>query len=320
MGKLIVKLGLLVLSLLLTLNLLYRYINQFSSTSYFAAMIDKHHRAELFTGQSRLLLVGGSGTAFAIDSQLLEDSLHMPVINLGIHAGLGLPFMLREVQKMARSGDVVLLTPEYLLSHGDDYTQFFASEFYPPALNYMTFNGPYNYTTRRSIYYLKRIQNSLLVGVDDQRKAIISDTNSVYFRAGFSSRGDLISPLNNRRSVDIGKIQLIYRGYDTEIGLINAAAANMPGVTTLITYPALAQSQFLANELAISQYADQLKKLQLVKLIGTPERVMYPDSCFFDTPYHLGTTCRQNYSKQLFYYFKTLRNNLHTLKPIAVVH
>ena len=304
MVKLASKISLLAGSLLLTLGLLYRSIDQYSDTGYFAAIVDKHHRADIIRGSPRLLLVGGSGTAFGVDSQLLEDSLRLPVINLAIHADLGLPFMLRQIQMVARPGDVVLLIPEYLLGTGDNYTQFYASDFYAPAKAFMTFDGYYNYTLRRIIYYLKRIQNSLLVGPDDQRTAKISDTTSVYFRAGFSRQGDLISPLNNRRLGNIGKIQLVFRGYAKEVELINETANSMHGVTTLITYPAFAKSQFLVNSTAISQYTHELKKLRMVRIIGTPERAMYPDSCFFDTPYHLGGVGRHSYSQQLLHHLK----------------
>ena len=318
MVKLVSKIGLLTGSILLTLGLLYWLTNQYSSTGYFAAIIDKHHRADALKDCPRLLLVGGSGTAFGVDSQLLEDSLHLPVVNLAIHADLGLPFILRQVQSVARPGDVVLLIPEYLLGRGDDYTQFYASQFYAPAKMFMTFDGPYDYAVRRAIYYLKRIQNGLLVGADDQRMAKISDTTFVYFRAGFSHQGDLISPHNNRRSDNIGRIQLVFRGYAEEVNLINAAAANMHGVTTLITYPAFAKSQFLANTIAISQYVRELTKLRMVQLIGIPERVVYPDSCFFDSPYHLYSVHRQDYSGQLLRHLNGLKRKPAKIQLTAV--
>ncbi len=63
----------------------------------------------------RLVLVGGSGLAFGIDSPTLEQELggEYSVVNMGLHAGLGLDFMLNEALDGLREGDVVVLSPEY---------------------------------------------------------------------------------------------------------------------------------------------------------------------------------------------------------------
>lgn len=301
MIRLLLKVGLLVSSLLLTVYVLYRRAAQHNTTGYLAAIADKQQRADGLKNGPRLLLVGGSGTAFSVDSQVLEDSLHRPVVNLAMHAGLGLTFMLRQVQTAARPGDVVLLTPEYFLSDGDDYTQFYTSELYAPALEFMTFENPLNYLARRAGYCLKRIQTSLFLGTDDQRGATITDTTSVYFRAGFSHRGDLLSPLNNRRSVTIGQIRVTPRAYAGEIALINATVANLRrrGVTTVLTYPAFAESQYIANKTTIDQYVSRLRQLRAVTLVGKPELATYPDTCFFDSPYHLHGLSRRAHSEQL---------------------
>jgi hypothetical protein len=62
---------------------------------------------------TRVLLVGGSGTHFGISAQQMEQQLGLPVINLGLHAGLGLDAILGATVTQIRRGDVVVFAPEY---------------------------------------------------------------------------------------------------------------------------------------------------------------------------------------------------------------
>jgi hypothetical protein len=62
---------------------------------------------------SRILLAGGSGTLYSIRAEELERDFGGPVINLGLHAGLGLEYLLNRLQRVARPGDIVVLFLEY---------------------------------------------------------------------------------------------------------------------------------------------------------------------------------------------------------------
>jgi hypothetical protein len=70
------------------------------------AMLDKPNR------KPSIVLLGGSNVAFGFDSQLIVDSINMPVINVGYHAGMGLKCMMDECFPRLRKGDVLVFTPE----------------------------------------------------------------------------------------------------------------------------------------------------------------------------------------------------------------
>jgi hypothetical protein len=63
----------------------------------------------------KLLLVGGSATLFGISAKEIQSDTGYRAINLGTHAALGPTYILREVQRAAKSGDTVLLVFEYEL-------------------------------------------------------------------------------------------------------------------------------------------------------------------------------------------------------------
>lgn len=309
MIKVIVKISLLVSCLAGTLFAFYTNSIQQDATSYFASMIDKHRRLDELAGKPRLILAGGSGTAFSVDSQLLEDSIGIPVVNLGLHAGLGLPFMLKQLRAIALPNDIILFTPEYFLSYGDDYTQFYVSDCFKPALQFMSFDSPFDYAIRRVNYFLRRIRNNLFIKNNTNKNERISDKTSVYFRKGFSDRGDLLSPINNKRAVEFEKLTIHNRDYSKEIGLMNLTAAELhkKDATLMVMYPALAESKFDKNAEVIAQYAANLRQVKLIKLIGFPENHKYPDSCFFDTPYHLTGPCRREYTLSILRDFRANR-------------
>jgi hypothetical protein len=91
-----------------------------SSSEWIKEIIDRKEKAAGVIVQPKLVLLGGSSTLFGIKASVLESELGVPVINCGLHAGLGMACILREGKKMLRPGDTVMLIPEYeLLSFGE---------------------------------------------------------------------------------------------------------------------------------------------------------------------------------------------------------
>ena len=82
-----------------------QYIN-----GYNASIIDKISRLESID-EPKIVLVGNSNVAFGIRSDLIEDALGMPVVNLGLHAGLGNSFHDSMTQFNVRPGDIVVFLP-----------------------------------------------------------------------------------------------------------------------------------------------------------------------------------------------------------------
>ncbi len=69
----------------------------------------KEYRAEQTKGPQRLLLLGDSNVLFGMDSRYAEQELGMPVVNMGLHGGQPLDWILSVALRQARSGDIVVL-------------------------------------------------------------------------------------------------------------------------------------------------------------------------------------------------------------------
>ena len=64
------------------------------------------------SGQSKVVIIGGSSTAFGFNSALIEKYLGMPVVNLGTYAILGTKLMLDLARDYIGEGDIVIISPE----------------------------------------------------------------------------------------------------------------------------------------------------------------------------------------------------------------
>lgn len=76
------------------------------------ADVQKREQVKQITGR-KILLVGGSNLSYGMDSQRLQDSLHITTYNMGIHAGFGLHFMLEEAELYIKPNDILVVIPEY---------------------------------------------------------------------------------------------------------------------------------------------------------------------------------------------------------------
>ncbi|MBD2537445.1 hypothetical protein [Coleofasciculus sp. FACHB-SPT36] len=68
----------------------------------------------------RLLITGGSGAHYTLNTKLMEQELGIPVFNMGLDGPIGLDVILPSVLSQVRRGDIVLLIPEYLLLLDED--------------------------------------------------------------------------------------------------------------------------------------------------------------------------------------------------------
>ncbi|MBV9388009.1 MAG: hypothetical protein JOZ78_16420 [Chroococcidiopsidaceae cyanobacterium CP_BM_ER_R8_30] len=63
----------------------------------------------------KLLIVSGSNSFFGISSQMIAKKTAIPTVNAGLHAGLGIDYILYKARTLARPGDTVLIPLEYEL-------------------------------------------------------------------------------------------------------------------------------------------------------------------------------------------------------------
>lgn len=68
----------------------------------------------------KIVVVAGSGALFGINSAYLEKTYGQPTVNLGVNAGISLPVILSNAEKVIQPGDLVLLPLEYPLYNREE--------------------------------------------------------------------------------------------------------------------------------------------------------------------------------------------------------
>lgn len=273
------------------------------STNGWAAIIDKHAHAQTTSGT--VWLVGGSNVMFGYNSDYLTTALRRPTINMGIGAALGLPFMLNEALAVAKPGDIVVLSLEYNLRHGDYNAQLCAADFYPPARHYIHYPDQITWLKANAHYQLRKAKNGLntiLYGYGEKKPPTVDDTLNVYFRSAFSKRGDLISHLNNPRPQGLNfDSRESYSPYHDYINHINdfVRDAQKTGISVFFTYPPIAKATYQANQAVFAKWQHELTTHMTAKILTEPTSTVYPDTLFFDTEYHLTEVGRDQHTQLL---------------------
>ena len=112
MSKFIKKLALFVaaatLSMIAVVLFDYFVIGSQYKYSYQASLIDKVERLESIK-EPKIILVGHSNLAFGINSEEIENAIGMPVVNLGLHGGLGNAYHEQIAKLGINEGDIVVV-------------------------------------------------------------------------------------------------------------------------------------------------------------------------------------------------------------------
>jgi hypothetical protein len=267
-------------------------------SSYIAAQIDKQKLLKETHGE-RIIFVGGSNLALGLDSKKIESCSNKKVINLGLHAGIGLKFMLSDVEPLLHEGDTVIIIPEYALFtkdmfNGNETLAELTLKYYPEGLAQLDGSQFINLLKNAP----KVIRLTLL---DEGLRGLRADKvpDNAFQRGKFNEHGDAIGHLTMKSKyiaiTDIGEIT----GKAAEIGEaikalndFNMKVSNR-GCKCIFVYPVLKENVFRINEDKIKWIDSELRKQLDIPILGSPYDFRFEDNLFFDTNYHLNKIGRE---------------------------
>ena len=285
--------------------LISQYDTRATDDNYLAAVLEKD-RLIRGTPSPKVVLVGGSNLAFGVDSRMLQDSLGMRVVNMGLYAKLGLRYMLAQVKPYIAPGDVVAVVPEYDQFYGDyangDHTLNTALLYAPPDRigDFVKSYSVIDVVVRPRVENARRafMQASADVfGVKD--RYFPADTNPVYNRRSFNQLGDVVSHLGkkgrNPDSIFVTQLPPITDFNAATLEDLNnvARVAKMRRAHAYFLFPSYIDRSYSINVAAIDSLRGRLAEGMRMPLIGSPRDFVYPSKFFFDTRYHLNEDGRR---------------------------
>lgn len=261
-----------------------------NSNHYMAATKDKYTLLQT-TKSPRIILVGGSNVAFSIDSQKIEQRFNVPTINIGLHAGLGLEFMLKEMQESATSGDIIIVSPEYTIQL-DGQTEMLANAHRYCAECISAIDAVDRATIAKR--NLQLVENDIIWYLGIPRWGL--DGNSIYNRKNFNQRGDFIGHLNQPNNAKIDGLLQAVEPQDlmAKALLLHSfyQACKERNAQVFLMFPGVPASFYAINQKEINNTYEAFQNNSKMPILGTPQDFIFDDSYFYDTVYHMNADGR----------------------------
>ncbi len=270
-------------------------------SDYMAAIEDKHNRLKN-TPSPRIVLIGGSNLSFGMNSRELSKATGIPVVNMGLHGGLGLEFILQEVREEISERDFLVISNEYFLDPTGDYKlKQLTRSFYPESSKYFEANL---YKDLKGS--LGRAQNNFRYIFMGQTEEIDENSvfGSVYRRRSFNESGDVLAHLDYRYSEDIelkDKKVIEYK-YWKGIGMLQnfCIEASGKGASVYYSFPPFPRSEWVKYGVSLRQLEGDLRRdAPCLNFLNTTKDGVLDDKYFFDTVYHLAREGRAIRTKAL---------------------
>ena len=275
-------------------------VNANDSNRFLAAAIDKHALLKQMPSP-KIVIIGGSNVALSIDGALLEHELGLPTVNMGLHGGLGLRYMLNEVKPYLGKGDVIVIVPEYQqflgLLDGDE-TLIDLLFLFPEGITYLDY--PDQYFT-----LLSKFRSASASQVKGYLEQLREGKRPIYNRSGFDQNGDMIAHLGQTSDADFATVPLLNEKQSVfDDATVRALAkfgadAQSVGAQAVLTFPSIPEWQYHNSQKQIQLIYTRLQSNPPIPILNAPADCVMPLDYFYDTAYHLNARGREIRTRQL---------------------
>lgn len=259
--------------------------------NYQASLIDKNERL-CSLNEAKIVLVGNSNWAFGVDSQKLEEAMGMPVVNMGMHGGIGNPFNEQAAVQNIHEGDIVIISYSNF-ADGDIIKNpelaWITIENHPALWKYIRLK---DWPSMIKAYptYLKDCLDLWSQGIGNM------DSGTEYSRLQFNEYGDNIydRPALVISDEELAEAHIPEIGDET-IDRLNKLNQTLQekGATLLVTpYPTPVTSYTPPVEEYVA-FSDQIEERLDFPLIGRYEDYRMDKNLFYNTYLHLNNEGKQ---------------------------
>lgn len=240
------------------------------------------------TPSPRIIFVSGSSLYYGLDSKRVADSLHVNVVNYGLHAGIGLRYWLDEITPLVHKGDLVVLAPEYFQFFNDNMDG--SEGVLAPHMYYSNLCGIEHFNANQMLKVIKGIPimigqnayNYALYDMRGEKRGPYDYMNNYGDHSGhWSIKKSLNLPPTEKTSVDSIPNAENIDYFCMKINQMKRQGANVLIVPGLITQTGFEANRFKANGInnALKEYG--------FSYCSAPELHVFPDSMAYDSHYHL---------------------------------
>lgn len=261
-----------------------RVENPYSEASHEINLVNSMSKLDTIT-VPKIIIIGGSGCGFGIDSKALSEHYDMPVVNTGTHAGLGLKLQLDLFKKYISEDDIVIVVPEFS-NFSKNY--FCGGE---TAVRILSSLYPEGYRCCSVVQFLhlltfapKHFFNSLRF----KSQGNFPVPESPYSKKALNEYGDVTNfEVRNYQQFNVDPVLKHYNPIVRKYLMEYFREVESSGARMLLLPPSLASSSFENSRSFINHLYEAYGRGPEPHFIAKPDRYALPDSLYFDTPYHL---------------------------------
>lgn len=259
------------------LTLLF-FIVPINKNAYLYAYNKKYKLLEE-TPSPRIIFIGGSNVAFGLDCKRIKDSLHINVVNAGLHAGIGLKYMLDDIALYVRKGDIVIWAPEYTHFYGDMAGQ---PETIAGIMSITKFKNVGMLNTSQWINVLKGIPSDLGIRIIPPK-----NTPRAYKASNFNEYGDEVNHWT-LSSIPIATPTKFKDGLNVAMCnyFIDRLKELQMRCNVIVVPPAYRQAAFDINKKNVQEVTEFLNREGFPFAIS-PQESVFLDEYIYDSDNHL---------------------------------
>lgn len=279
----------------------------YDTSDDYTARISEKQRRLASLASPKIVIIGGSNAAFGIDSQLLQTQSGRPVVNMGLWADVGLPFMLSQVLPFVRPGDLAIITPEYEVFFKDALSaqaRYRAASFLPQP--WIVLSSPLDAARFVIATIVERAQGTVQTTIRKLSGRVVREP--IYSRRSFNELGDVVAHLGSGPRLDTmeaTRSAIASRALDTAVFSTLrtfALQARASGANVVLIPPAILDIRYRHDKPTIDRlYGSWLRASSDggFEVLGTPAEFAFPLEDMFDTMYHLNGRGRQLRMKRI---------------------
>lgn len=254
--------------------------NNYSLQSHEINYIYSYNRLKALKDSNKIVIISGSNGSFSINSRMIQNAFKKPVVNTSTHAKIGVRMQFESYKDFLHRGDIVVLCPEY----GGDKSRLYGGT---ALLRILSTHMPYAYKLFSFSQWLF-LHKYIGIHFEEALKFGDEEIDMAYSHKALNEYGDIGIERFHGDSIKGCQIEgKVDREYIDYIKYIRTFTQKK-GVLLIFVPPTFMKSEYDNHIEKIDSIVYSLK-CDGIMFDALPERYSFPDSLYFDTPYHMTT-------------------------------
>lgn len=241
-----------------------------------------YQRLKALKDSSKIVIIAGSNGGFGISSKMICEAFHCPVVNTSTHGGIGVRMQFELYKELLQTGDIVIFCPEYS-NYGEDKNRLYGES------TLLRVISSHMLSAYRKISLPQWLHIYKYIGIHYAELKInagIKKVEAPYSAQAVNEYGDIecerlhqdtIKQYNVQGKID--KNLLRYYKY------IHAYTKDR-GIKLVFLPPTLMRSNYVKAKNQLDSITLYLRQ-NGIAYQSEPSVYSFPDSLYFDTPYHM---------------------------------